>query len=309
MAQITINEISKNYTYNIGANSFCTVALPIASCWGPGYVPSEFYVKNGENLDGTQNDEASVIDQDRVDATTWENFPATQAGLESFVSTYRGPAANYRMAKDFSYYMAVTLLTAGYDVLVCRLCPGSAASGMLKFEGDHKQLNISAKYPGSFGNNLRVKLTKLTYGDYWNLVVYIRDSSGVEVSAENIVFAFEEETAEKYGISHIDEVDSKFVVLNAQGDIEDATAKIDGSNSVILTSGSDIPADAAKDPGRDALKLAMARYNLTSAEDFNKTTYTTKIQGLETLLECKHLDTKNGCITQYYLYMTSYLIS
>ena len=37
MANIVINEISQNYTYNIGNNSFATVALPITSCWGPGF--------------------------------------------------------------------------------------------------------------------------------------------------------------------------------------------------------------------------------------------------------------------------------
>lgn len=275
MAQITINEISKNYTYNIGANSFCTVALPIASCWGPGYVPSTFCVENGKNLDGTLNEKASIIDYDRVDAVTWEKFPATQAGLESFISTYRGPAANYRIAKDFSYYMAVTLLTAGYDVLVCRLCPGSAATGEIKFDtAGSKKLSITAKYPGSFGNNLRVKLNKVTYGNYWNIVTYIRDTSGVEVPAENLIFAIGEDVAEQYGISHIDEVDSKFVILKALGDVKD-TDTIEGSNSVTLAKGSDVPEDAKKVPANDALRLAMIRYGMKlDTSEYQGTAYT-----------------------------------
>ena len=117
MAQITINEVSQNYTYNIGTNSFCTVALPITASWGPAFVDPDTV---GEDLD-------TVLEN-----TVWQRFPATQAGLESFVSTYRGPAANYRIAKDYSYQMAMTLLTSGYDVLVCRLCPGTHAQATLK---------------------------------------------------------------------------------------------------------------------------------------------------------------------------------
>ena len=37
MSQITINEISQNYSYAAGNASFCSVALPITACWGPGY--------------------------------------------------------------------------------------------------------------------------------------------------------------------------------------------------------------------------------------------------------------------------------
>ena len=41
MAQIVINEISQNYTYAIGTNSYATVALPITACWGPCYLDPE----------------------------------------------------------------------------------------------------------------------------------------------------------------------------------------------------------------------------------------------------------------------------
>ena len=43
MAQITINEISQNYTYNTGASSYATVALPITASWGPGYFDPKTY--------------------------------------------------------------------------------------------------------------------------------------------------------------------------------------------------------------------------------------------------------------------------
>lgn len=112
MAQIQINEISQNYTYNIGTNSFATVALPITSCWGPGYVDPNTVSKSGEDV---------------LESTTWNKFPATQKGMEAFVSTYRGPSSIYKVAQDYSYQMAMTLLAAGYDILTCRLCPGTHA--------------------------------------------------------------------------------------------------------------------------------------------------------------------------------------
>ena len=119
MAQIVINEISQNYTWSIGANNYATVAMPITSCWGPGYFDpaSEYGTLSGDNV------------EKMLEHTVWQRFSATQAGLDSFVATYRGAATNYRLAQDFSYQMAITLLTAGYDVLVCRMCPGAHASG------------------------------------------------------------------------------------------------------------------------------------------------------------------------------------
>ena len=122
MAQITINEISQNYSYNIGSSSFATVAMPITASWGPGFFDSA----------SLGVDEATLLD-----ATTWTKYPATKSGLEAFISAYRGPASNYRLANDYSYQMALTLLTAGYDVLICRVCPGGCAEGSLatKTEG------------------------------------------------------------------------------------------------------------------------------------------------------------------------------
>ena len=146
MAKITINEVSQNYTYNVGSNSFATVALPITSSWGPGFFDVSAMGSH-------------ITEADMLETLSWSRFPATQAGLESFVSTYRGPAANYRLAKDYSYQMAMTLITAGYDVLVCRLCPGACSRVNLetgKFETASSkyiksgtgELAITAKYPG-----------------------------------------------------------------------------------------------------------------------------------------------------------------
>lgn len=239
MAQITINEVSQNYTYNIGTNSFCTVALPMTASWGPAFVDPDTV---GEDLD-------TVLEN-----TVWQRFPATQAGLESFVSTYRGPAANYRIAKDYSYQMAMTLLTSGYDVLVCRLCPGTHAQATLKTtdyvestetkedQGEVTTITaggsvtFKAKYPGTFGNSLIATLNKIPNKDYWNLIVYVLDSSGVKTAVENIVFAFElEHTTDS--ILHIQEVESAFLTFTVSGTIKDSSEFDFGKESSVIRLG------------------------------------------------------------------------
>ena len=184
MAQIVINEVSRSYTYNINDASFATVAMPLTASWGPAY-------------EGT--DEDGVAIGTSLDEMQWTHFPATQAGLESFVATYRGPAANYRLAKDYSYQIAMTLLTAGYDVLTCRLSPGAHAQG--SYTIGSATLNVVAKYPGTFGNSLQTVLSKVKYYKnnaakyYWNLVTYILDSSGVRTAVENLSFVFQPENS------------------------------------------------------------------------------------------------------------------
>ena len=114
MAKITINPISNNYSINVVNSNYATVALPITASWGPAF----------EDPNTTGKDLKLALED-----TVWTRFNATQTGLQSFVSTFRGPAANYRRVKDYSYYIALSLITNGYDVLVCRLCPGSASQG------------------------------------------------------------------------------------------------------------------------------------------------------------------------------------
>lgn len=223
MAQIVINEISQNYTYNIGKNSFATVALPITAMWGPAF-------EDWSNVD--EEKQGSNIDE-MLETTQWKHFPATQQGLESFVSTYRGPSANYKLAKDYSYQMAMTLLTAGYDVLVCRVCPGGYASAAMYQSansmspgnpGDHHEnLRIRAKYPGTFGNNLKVVLKKIVRnsnpvskptGNYWNIVVYVVDQTGIQTAVETKNFVFDVDNSTD-SIPHIDEVESDFITISS----------------------------------------------------------------------------------------------
>lgn len=270
MASITINEISQNYSYNIGTSSFATVALPITSCWGPGCF-------DPKTLD--------VDEAEMMESVTWQQFPATQNGLESFVSTYRGPAASYRVAKDYSYQMAMTLLTAGYDVLVCRLSPGGKAEGSITFDNgteDRPKLAIKAKYPGTFGNSLRVVVTpvakrvlvdgELADRNYWNIVVYVVDSSGVRTAVENLVTVFELDNSTD-SIPYIGELDSNFLEFSGQENLKDTysiyTPEGSTDANVSMLSGGSDKADKADvaTAMNDAVAYAADRYNVSKNTD------------------------------------------
>lgn len=238
MAQIVINEVSSNYTYNIGNNSYACVAMPITSCWGDGFFDPATM--------GMTTDEM-------MEYATWRRFPATQSGLESFVATYRGPASNYRLAKDFSYQMAMTLLTAGYDVLVCRLCPGAKAQATFTEATSGATVLLKAKYPGSFANSLYVELRRLLSGTktYWNLITYVIDSTGVKAAVENKTFVFDIENSND-AVLHWSEIESDYLTISVTGSIEDAQTTKFGADGtswyVTLTGGTDKAADVVSDP-------------------------------------------------------------
>lgn len=295
MAQITINEVSQNYTYNIGANSFCTVALPITSSWGPAFVDPDTV---GSDLD-------TVLEN-----TVWQRFPATQSGLESFVSTYRGPAANYRIAKDYSYQMAMTLLTSGYDVLVCRLCPGTHAQATITAT-EAGSLTLKAKYPGTFGNSLIATLNKIPNRDYWNLIVYVLDSSGVKTAVENIVFAFElEHTTDT--ILHIDEIESNFLTFVVDGTIKD-DADFAGTSDMIrlgntsITKGTDRGVDStAEEMMTSAISYATTRYKeVTGLEDVSTLDYIAALTAVKTAIP----DVSTAATIKYNEWLYTFVLS
>ena len=211
MADIIINEISQNYTYNIGANSFATVALPITASWGPGL----FAVKPEDVTD------------EKLEEVVWKHFPATQAGLESFVATYRGASALWRTAKDYSYQMAVSLLSAGYDVLVCRVSTGKAATGVCG------GFDVTAKYVGTFGNSIKVVIKHIKQ-DIFNLIIYAVDISGVQTALENLLFTTDA-TKVTDTIVYIDELESNFVEINAM----EVTIEVGEFAATQLTGGTD----------------------------------------------------------------------
>lgn len=285
MANITINEISQNYTFNTGSANFATVALPITACWGPAF---EDPATLGKSVD------------DVLEETTWQRFPSTQQGFDSFISTFRGPSANYRTAKDYSFHIAQTLLTSGYDVLVCRLCPGTKAETSFSFSGyaGDGTISVKAKYPGTFGNSLRCTLkfvplkkyasiqvpgteTKVPGGTLgcWNLIIHVIDSSGVKTAVENLTFYLKESTpelAKLHGFPslydnmlHISEIESNFVTFEVAGKFndtepEDGTFEEDGNTpqESQLTGGTDRQADGKS--AKDVEDLVKARYGIES---------------------------------------------
>ena len=334
MADILINEISQNYSYVIGDNSYCCVALPITASWGPAYAGSKLKVNDNGKIEPVTPDDADSDNyaEQAIEDVVWTRFKANSQGLESFVSTYRGAAANYRLAQDYSYQMAISLLTAGYDVLVCRVSPGIKASGKMSatykktvttenlienssettsfsialnrkptnknifvctstnpnFNANYSRivtdninwieydainnaiifkrplddsdypdwasagimaddsititytsdiravdsttgvakdkgsLTLTAKYPGTFGNNIRCSLRKMENMElrYWNLITYIQDTSGVRLAVENVIFTFDIANSTD-SIPYIDEVKSQFVKIVAEDLSED----------------------------------------------------------------------------------------
>ena len=236
MAKIVINEVSQNYTWSVGNGGYATVALPITACWGPGYFdPTAEYAT-----------ETGLTDGDKVEKmlenTVWQRFPATQAGLEAFVSTYRGPASGFRTAKDYSYQQAITLLTAGYDVLTCRVCPGTRADGkFMQLQGTDAQpvtveVKFRAKYPGTFGNNIQLVLNKVAYFDkesqgtkfYWNILTYVIDSSGVRSAVESKTLVFNLTNATDT-VLYYKEVESNFwEIVSITGGTIDESANAKG---------------------------------------------------------------------------------
>ena len=258
MATITINEISKNYSYAVGTSSFATVAMPITASWGPGYFNPDDFASECKEVD-TSKDWDIENHSDMLDRTVWQRFPASQAGLESFVSTYRGPIPNFRLAQDYSYQMAITLLTAGYDVLVCRLSPGARAENHFVYrssDGCDAVVNVKAKYPGTFGNNLRVDIKNVGFnsidpnGDhifsyYWNMLVYVVDGSGVKTPVENKSFVLDINNAND-GMPHWREIESNYVELAVSGNAIDYKIVDDKRVGVKLVDGSRDPIDDRK---------------------------------------------------------------
>ena len=255
---IQVNVISENTTFTVENSNYCTVALPITACWGPGFTLPSAKPTTSDISDALEN-------------TAWNLFQAGPEGLESFIATYRGPSSNYRAAKDYSYFTALTLLNAGYAVQTCRLCPGTAASitipensGSGSGSNDSEAtgtLTITAKYPGSFGNNLRVTLQPKSYGDfnYWNLIGYAVDANGSPKPVENLVFVFNAEDSTDNVVA-IDELQSKFFNFKVNGIISEKDMAVTGAALTLGTDTASAEGQEAPDIIGEAIDLAKLRY-------------------------------------------------
>lgn len=259
---INVNVISENTSFNVENSNYCTVALPITSCWGPAFT-----LPTANTADS--DPEVNPIEQ-ALENTAWSLFPASPEGLESFIATYRGPSTNYRSAKDYSYFMALSLLNAGYAVQTCRLCPGTKASTTIPASDSSDSgstepsgtLVITAKYPGTFGNNLKVSLTKKgpSTAPYWNLIGYATDSNGSTRAVENLVFVFDVADSTDTVVA-LEELQSKFFDFKINGTIDVADMV---ANYQQLAGGSDVADASSQDVATimdEAIALAGKRYN------------------------------------------------
>lgn len=268
MANIVINEISDNYTYNIGNNAFATVALPITASWGPAFLDPASVQLTEDNAGFTAE----------LDNVKWTQFPATRQGLDAFVSAYRGPSSLYKAHKDYSYQTAITLLTSGYDVLVCRVCGGKGAEGQLKVSGTASSYPagtgetwdgflVHAKYAGTFGNNLKVTITQLTLSGtqkYWNAIVSIVDATGGVSAVENFNFVITEPITGELPeyIVPIDEINSDFVTITATSGVTDSSSFTTGTATCAGGTDDLAPASTATSAGEKTVlqDLAGIRY-------------------------------------------------
>lgn len=289
MANIVINEISDNYTYNIGVNSFATVALPVTAAWGPAVLKPTTIGASADDAEGFKKS---------VALNKWLHFPATPQGLDSFVATFRGPSSTYKINKDYSYQMAVTLLTAGYDVLVCRVCSGTKAEGKIVVaaagEGStEKSFGIKAKYAGSFGNNIRLMLYPKSYAVsagvtqyYWNLIVSVINANGSATAVENLNFVVSEPTAYDLPdfISNLEDIQSNFITITNNG-VEDSMAQTYTPSTTPIILNTVVGTDEVHASGTAATdKTTIKNYATIRYTDANAVTaaYLTALDSLDT---------------------------
>lgn len=253
---IQVNVISENNAFNVENANYCTVALPITACWGPGFsLPT---------ADPSNTDDETNPIEEALENTAWSLFNAGPDGLESFIATYRGPSSNYRSTKDYSYFMALSLLNAGYAVQTCRLCPGTPASTTVPAEGGSGSDNgesstgalvITAKYPGTFGNNLKISIKKkgTVLSPYWNLIGYAVDANGSSRAVENLVFVLNPEDSTDTIVT-VDELQSKFFDFKVIGELDGTSLEV---NLQSLAGGSDV-ADASSETAEQIMDAAIA---------------------------------------------------
>lgn len=140
MPRINITEHSDTYSFQVRNNNYATVALPITAIWGPAYV--------------ADNDDANP---------DWIHFEAGYKGTTDFMNTFKGPNT-YLGQREKSYDYALKLLTAGYDILVKRVDGFGAKAldfnSIVSASGEQPEVRVyvNAKYAGTYGNSLRVRI-------------------------------------------------------------------------------------------------------------------------------------------------------
>lgn len=142
--------------------------------------------------------------------------------------------------------------------------------------GADASVGVTAKYPGTFGNNLRVDINKRTYKvfdgtavvdkPFWNMIVSVIDASGVKSAVENLTFVYELANSTD-AIPYYEEIQSSYVDLTAGANVTDDT-EFDTSY-VYLANGTDwMPLDSqsSTDLVAKMTALATARYEGTNGD-------------------------------------------
>ena len=144
-------------------------------------------------------------------------------------------------------------------------------NGVLKTIGT---LGLTAKYPGTFGNNLSVMVTRLSYElsgthYYYNAIVYISDSnSGAYTAVENLIFTFGYNDAE---IPTLDEIKSNFIDFTNNGVTDGAT--VTPTAAVNLSGGTDLHSAFTAVSDKYYAPIALKPTSWTSVYKFNGSAY------------------------------------
>lgn len=237
MADIRINEVSSNYTYNIPNSQYAMVALPITAQWGPEFDYQDYTTVADSPSTHSVGEYATAVEQAEL---PWMRFASNAQGMSDFISTFRGPTSNHKVAGDYSYQTALQLLQAGYDVLVCRVAAGAAAARNAEGTTVDKlvpvyqfrtaggeipttaadtdklwagYIKLNAKYFGTFGNNLRVQLyIKPGSLTEYSFIVYLATDLGALQAVENFSVVLDVNDATET-VPYIGDIKSKFVKI------------------------------------------------------------------------------------------------
>jgi hypothetical protein len=155
-ASIVVREFNSQNYFTSQTDSFAQVATTITSTWGPA---------------------VTQLTLDTEDSASWTLITAGEGAVENFRLTYGDPDTSVP-GLEKSYSVALALLAAGYDVLVCRTAVGLREQYIQYTDGSPVATPASkaiAKYVGSFGSRISYEIAKIGSGleAYFRLRIYV----------------------------------------------------------------------------------------------------------------------------------------
>ena len=254
--------IYKPYTYS------AVVGVETA----PEYVASVYYERTGEDPDY----EYTLLTSETAPSDWSTNYDAyfIKDQNDEYVSV-SGVIVAPPYEPNKYYTRTGTEPNYVYTVLTDETAPDNWATSYTNYytrDVAVAGLTVNAKYPGSFGNTISVKVTKGTSGKYWSSIVYVTDSNGVATAVENKLFTLEEDH-ETDSIPVLADFESDLVVYTNTASLDDSDELI--SDRVTLTDGSDsIPNGTLE----SAAMTAALRYTLALGAEGAESAYVTKIE-------------------------------